>query len=258
MSGFTAIVPARLGSTRYPGKALEQIKGVPMVVHSAQRAKESGAERVVVATDHDSIREAAAAAGFETVMTRSDHETGTDRLAEAVHLLNLPEDTVVANVQGDEPLLSPQLIGRVAQRLQDSLHCAMATACYPITESEHLLRPSAVKVVLNRRHEALYFSRAPIPWNRDHPPAHNAPWPTHMEAWHHVGLYAYRAGFLKQFAALEPAPLERIEGLEQLRVLWHGYAIAVVIDQKAPAPGVDTPEDMERVRTLFDLRTVSR
>lgn len=258
MSGFTAIVPARLGSTRYPGKALELIKGLPMVVHSAQRAKESGAERVVVATDHESILAAAKEAGLETVMTHSGHETGTDRLAEAVTLLGLAEDAVVVNVQGDEPLLSPHSIRAVAQRLQNSPSCAMATACYPITEQEHFLRPSAVKVVLNCRQEALYFSRAPIPWNRDNPPAHSAPWPVHMQAWHHVGLYAYRVGFLKQFAQLNPSPLEQIEGLEQLRVLWHGYSIAVEIGQKEPAPGVDTPEDMERVRALFDLRTVSR
>jgi 3-deoxy-manno-octulosonate cytidylyltransferase (CMP-KDO synthetase) len=256
MAGFTAIVPARLGSTRYPGKALELIKGVPMVVHSAKRALESGADRVVVATDHESILEAAKAAGLETILTHAAHETGTDRLAEAVTALGLAADAVVVNVQGDEPLLSPELIRAVALRLMESEQCAMASACYPITEPAHFLRPSAVKVVLNRRQEALYFSRAPIPWNRDNPPAYDAPWPLHMMAWHHVGLYAYRVGFLKEYARLEPSPLERIEGLEQLRVLWHGYSIAMVIDQKAPAPGVDTPEDMERVRALFDLKAL--
>lgn len=256
MAGFTAIVPARLGSTRYPGKALELIHGIPMVVHSAQRARESGAERVVVATDHELILAAAKAAGFETVMTDAGHETGTDRLAQAVTLLGLAQDAVVVNVQGDEPLVSPDLIRAVALRLQESQNCAMASACYPINEPAHFLRPSAVKVVLNRRQEALYFSRAPIPWNRDHPPSHDAPWPMHMMAWHHVGLYAYRVGFLLEYAQLEPSPLERIEGLEQLRVLWHGHSIAMVINQKAPAPGVDTPEDMERVRALFDLKSV--
>ncbi|MBU6505742.1 MAG: 3-deoxy-manno-octulosonate cytidylyltransferase [Betaproteobacteria bacterium] len=258
MSSFTAIVPARMGSTRFPGKALADIGGRPMVIHCALRARESGAERVVVATDHEAIALAAQDAGVEAVMTRADHETGTDRLAEAVRLLALPPGALIVNVQGDEPLMAPEAIRAVASKLADSPHCAMATACYPIHDRAHFESTTAVKVVMNRAGEALYFSRAPIPWPRDAFQGALGHWPTGLPAWHHVGLYAYRASFLQDFASLERSPLETFEALEQLRALWHGYRIAVVTTERAPAPGVDTPEDLERVRQLFDHRGVSR
>ncbi|NDU85771.1 MAG: 3-deoxy-manno-octulosonate cytidylyltransferase [Ferrovum sp.] len=250
---FVAIVPARLASTRFPRKVLAEIDGVPMVIHCARRALASGAHQVVVATDHEEVRAAAERAGVAVVMTGSHHETGTDRLAEAVSHLELTPETLVVNVQGDEPLIEPASIRAVVQRLHESPHCAMATACYPITSRAHLERRSAVKVVLDRRDEALYFSRAPIPWARD-------AWsgaeggdacPAELPAWHHVGLYAYRAAFLGEFSQLSPAPLERFEALEQLRALWHGYRIAVVRLESAPALGVDTPEDLVQVQSLW-------
>ncbi|MDE1942530.1 MAG: 3-deoxy-manno-octulosonate cytidylyltransferase [Betaproteobacteria bacterium] len=258
MASFTAIVPARMGSTRFPGKALADIAGKPMVVQCALRARDSGAGRVVVATDHEDIASAARAAGVEVVLTRDDHDTGTDRLAEAVRLLALPPEALVVNVQGDEPLMAPEAIRAVAARLAESPDCAMATACYPIHDRAHFESTSAVKVVMNRAGEALYFSRAPIPWPRDAFQQGDSAWPAGLPAWHHVGLYAYRASFLQVFATLERSPLETFEALEQLRALWHGYRIAVVTTERAPAPGVDTPDDLERVRQLFDPRGVSR
>lgn len=254
---FTAIVPARMDSTRFPGKALADIAGMPMVVHCAMRARDSGARRVVVATDHEEIAVAVRAAGVEVVLTRPDHETGTDRLAEAARLLRLPPQEVVVNVQGDEPLMAPDVIRSVAERLVADAACAMATACYPIYDRLHFESTTAVKVVLNQAGEALYFSRAPIPWPRDVFANPRAPWPVGLPAWHHVGLYAYRVSFLEDFTGLSRSPLESFEALEQLRALWHGYRIAVVTTDRAPAPGVDTPEDLEHVRALFDRRSVS-
>ena len=254
---FTAIVPARMGSTRFPGKALADIAGLPMVVQCAMRARDSGATRVVVATDHEEIATVVRAAGLEAVMTRADHETGTDRLAEAACLLKLSAQEIIVNVQGDEPLMRPEVIRRVAERLATSTECAMATACYPIHDRTHFESTTAVKVVLNQAGEALYFSRAPIPWPRDAFAASGTSWPAGLPAWHHVGLYAYRVSFLEDFTGLSRSPLEAFEALEQLRALWHGYRIAVVTTDREPAPGVDTPEDLERVRTLFDHRLVS-
>jgi 3-deoxy-manno-octulosonate cytidylyltransferase (CMP-KDO synthetase) len=228
-----------------------------MVVHCALRARDSGATRVVVATDHEEIAAVVRMAGLEVVLTRADHETGTDRLAEAARLLGLPAGEIVVNVQGDEPLMSPEVIRRVAERLATSPACAMATACYPIHDRVHFESTTAVKVVLNRAGEALYFSRAPIPWPRDAFSGNVSSWPDGLPAWHHVGLYAYRVSFLEDFTGLSRSPLEAFEALEQLRALWHGYRIAVVTTERAPAPGVDTPEDLERVRALFDHRPVS-
>ncbi|MHB8354425.1 MAG: 3-deoxy-manno-octulosonate cytidylyltransferase [Burkholderiales bacterium] len=256
-ASFIAIVPARMGSTRFPGKALADIAGQPMVVRCALRARDSGAGRVVVATDHEDIAAAVRAAGIEVVLTRTDHETGTDRLAEAARLLKLSAQEIVVNVQGDEPLIVPDVIRRVAERLVISPSCAMATACYPIHDLEHFESTTAVKVVFNRAEEALYFSRAPIPWPRDAFAEKGVSWPVGLPAWHHVGLYAYRVSFLEDFTGLSRSPLETFEALEQLRALWHGYRIAVVTTDCAPVPGVDTPEDLERVRALFDHRPVS-
>lgn len=258
MTSFTAIVPARMGSTRFPGKALADIGGRPMVVHCALRARASGAERVIVATDHETIAAVSRAAGVEAVLTRDDHETGTDRLAETVSLLALPPEALIVNVQGDEPLVAPEAIRAVVGRLAESPGCAMATACYPILDRAHFESPTAVKVVMNRVGEALYFSRAPIPWPRDAFLEDSRAWPYGLPAWHHVGLYAYRVSFLQAFARLERSPLEAFEALEQLRALWHGYRIAVVATERAPAQGVDTPEDLERVRALFDHHDDSR
>lgn len=222
-----------------------------MVVHCARRATESGAGQVVVATDHEAIAEAVARAGFRAVITRTDHETGTDRLAEAAGLLGLAPEHVVVNLQGDEPLMDPQLVRAVAGRLADSRDCVMATACHPILDRHHFENPSVVKVVLDRKGEALYFSRAPVPWPRDaYADRAGAQWPVGIPAWHHVGLYAYRVDFLARFSALERSPLESFEALEQLRVLWHGYRIAVVTTRHAPVQGVDTPQDLERIRAF--------
>jgi 3-deoxy-manno-octulosonate cytidylyltransferase (CMP-KDO synthetase) len=255
---FTVIVPARLASTRLPDKPLADIGGAPMVVRVAQRAARSGAREVVVATDHASIAAACSAHGVRALMTRADHASGSDRLAEACEQLGLDGDAVVLNVQGDEPLIDPALIDACATLLAERPDCVMATAAHAIDDLADYANPNVVKVVLDARQRALYFSRAPLPWRRDgNGPALDAlralPQPAPLR---HVGLYAYRAGFLRRFPALPMAPLERTEALEQLRVLWHGERIAVHVAAHAPGPGVDTPEDLERVRRLYaTLRT---
>jgi len=247
---FTVLVPARYASSRLPGKPLADLGGKPMVVRVAERARESGAQRVVVATDDRRIEEAVRAHGIDAIMTRADHASGTDRLAEAATALALSDDDIVVNVQGDEPLLEPALMRRVAATLASSRDAAIATACHPIASIDEALNPNIVKVVLDARGNALYFSRAPIPWAREAfagvPPALPAQFPMQR----HYGLYAYRVAFLRTFPTLSPAPIERFEALEQLRALWHGYRIVVDIAQGAPAPGIDTPEDLARVRAL--------
>jgi 3-deoxy-manno-octulosonate cytidylyltransferase (CMP-KDO synthetase) len=249
---FTAIIPARLASTRFPGKALVDLGGKPMIVRVAERARESGADRVCVATDHRDIADAVERAGFQAVMTRADHPTGTDRIAEVAEHFGLDAKAVVVNVQGDEPLIEPGLIRAVAALLSDTPEAAIATACHPIRDSEELFDPNAVKVVLDHAGLARYFSRAPIPWARDAFAASPKTLPAGIPCYRHIGVYAYRAEFLRVFPRLAVSPLERFEALEQLRALWHGYAIAVAVRQDAPLPGVDTPEDLERVRALFD------
>ena len=243
---FTVLVPARLASTRLPGKPLADIGGLPMVVRVAQRAAQSGAARVVVAADAAAIVEACAQHGVEAILTRSDHATGSDRLAEACERLGLDGDDAVVNVQGDEPLIDPALIANCAALLAGQPDCVMATAAHAIDALADFANPNVVKVVLDARSRALYFSRAPIPHQRDG----KQPLPE-LPALRHIGLYAYRAGFLRRFPALEASPLEAIEALEQLRVLWHGERIAVHVSQLRPGPGVDTPQDLERVRALF-------
>ena len=249
---FTAIIPARLASTRFPGKALADLRGRPMIVRVAERARESGADRVAVATDHRDIADAVERAGFEAVMTRADHPTGTDRIAEVAERFGLDAKAVVVNVQGDEPLIEPGLIRAIAALLADTPEAAIATACHPIRDPDEFFDPNAVKVVLDHAGLARYFSRAPIPWARDAFAASRATLPEGMPCYRHIGVYAYRAEFLRVFPRLAVSPLERFEALEQLRALWHGYAIAVAVRQDAPLPGVDTPEDLERVRALFD------
>jgi 3-deoxy-manno-octulosonate cytidylyltransferase (CMP-KDO synthetase) len=243
---FTVLVPARLGSTRLPNKPLADIAGVPMVVRVAQQALRSGAQRVVVAGDHFEIVAACQAHGIEAVLTRTDHPSGSDRLAEACDLLDLPDDSIVVNLQGDEPLMDPELVTDVAHLLARHPQAAMSTAAHAIDSVTDFHNPNVVKVVLDAQHMALYFSRAPIAWPRDTPDALPSPVPLR-----HIGIYAYRVSFLRLFPKLAQAPLERTESLEQLRALWHGHRIAVHITQHAPGPGVDTPEDLARVRRLI-------
>jgi len=249
---FTVLIPARLASTRLPNKPLADIKGAPMVVRVAQRAMQSSARRTVVAADSAEIIQRCDAFGIEAVLTRLDHSSGSDRLAEASRLLGLRDDDIVVNVQGDEPLIEPSLIDAVAGLLHQRPDCAMSTAAHSIEQRADLLNPNIVKVVLDARQTALYFSRAPIPAARDF--AGKAWWKsgsTLPKPLRHVGIYAYRAGFLRLFPTLPQAPLEQLESLEQLRALWHGYKIAVHVTDQAPGPGVDTPEDLDRARQLF-------
>jgi 3-deoxy-manno-octulosonate cytidylyltransferase (CMP-KDO synthetase) len=246
---FHVLIPARLASTRLPRKPLADLGGMPMVARVARRAAQSGAQRVVVAADSPEILEACARHGVESVATRADHASGSDRLAEACERLGLDGDDIVVNVQGDEPLIEPSLVRRCAQLLEARTDCAVATAAHPVGSDEDFRSPHVVKVVLDASGRALYFSRAPIPCWRDAPGA--ASLPVSPPALRHVGLYAYRAAFLREFPRLEPSPLERLEALEQLRVLWHGRSIAVLVCDEAPAAGVDTPQDLERVRALL-------
>jgi len=247
---FTVLVPARLASTRLPRKPLADIGGVPMIVRVAQRAALSSAGAVVVAADHADIVAACEAHGVRVVATRADHATGSDRLAEACEKLGLDGGDVVVNVQGDEPLIEPALIDACAALLGQRDDCVMSTAAHAIDSTTELDNPNVVKVVLDAAGRALYFSRAPIPWWRDGRAAGNAQMQVPAPL-RHIGLYGYRAGFLRRFPTLPPAPLEQIESLEQLRVLWHGERIAVHVTEHAPGPGVDTPEDLARVRALL-------
>ncbi len=246
---YTVLVPARLASTRLPDKPLADIAGLPMVVRVAQRAQQSGAARVVVAADDARITAACAAHGVEAILTRKDHPSGSDRLAEACEQLGLDGDAIVVNVQGDEPLIDPALIDAVAAALAARADAAMSTAVHAIDSLDDFLNPNVVKAVLDAQDNALYFSRAPIPWWRD-----GGPRPTTLPSpapLRHVGIYGYRAGFVRRFPTLPPAPLETTETLEQLRALWHGHRIVVHRSAHAPGPGVDTPEDLARVRALF-------
>jgi 3-deoxy-manno-octulosonate cytidylyltransferase (CMP-KDO synthetase) len=247
---FTVLIPARLASTRLPDKPLADIAGIPMVVRVAQRAEQSSAAQVVVATDSERIADACSRHGVRAVLTRPGHPSGSDRLAEACEQLGLNGDDLVVNVQGDEPLIDPRLIDAVAALLQQRPQAAMSTAAHPIASVEEFANPNVVKVVLQADGLALYFSRAPIPWWRDGfaQGLASLPEPAPLR---HIGIYGYRAGFLRAFPRLPQAPVESCEALEQLRVLWHGHRIAVYVSDTAPGPGVDTPEDLERVRALF-------
>jgi len=248
---FTVLIPARLASTRLPGKPLADIGGRPMVVRVAQRAADSSADRVVVAADHVSIVEACHAHGVEAVLTRADHATGSDRLAESCELLRLPDESVVVNVQGDEPLIDPGLIDAVAELIEARPEASISTAAHAIAELADFVNPNVVKVVLDAHGLALYFSRAPIPWWRDgFAGGVNALPPS--PALRHVGIYGYRARFVRAFPHLPPAAVELGEALEQLRAMWHGHRIAVHVASCAPGPGVDTPEDLARVRALWN------
>jgi 3-deoxy-manno-octulosonate cytidylyltransferase (CMP-KDO synthetase) len=248
---FTVLIPARYASTRLPGKPLLDVAGKPLVIRVAERARHSGAQRIVIATDDERIRATADAHGVEAILTRVDHRTGTDRLAEASLALGLDDDAIVVNVQGDEPLLEPPLIRGVAEELRAHPDAAIATACHPIEDAEEAFNPNVVKVVLDQAGYALYFSRATIPWARDAFALGRTTLPPGLPLYRHYGLYAYRAGFLRQYPTLAEAPIERFEALEQLRALWHGHRIVVRVTTGTPAPGIDTPEDLERVRAHY-------
>ncbi|WP_019939812.1 3-deoxy-manno-octulosonate cytidylyltransferase [Bordetella sp. FB-8] len=270
---YTVLIPARSASTRLPDKPLADIAGKPMVVRVADRASQSGASRVHVATDDARVLAAVQAHGHRALMTRADHATGTDRLSEAVQLLDLPDDAVVVNVQGDEPLIEPALIDAVAACLTDSPWAEIATCACLLANVETLFNPNAVKVVCSQDGRALYFSRAPIPWARDEwsphaaryalaapqggsfalerPDGERASLPAGFPALHHIGIYAYRVSFLRRFPQLPQGMLEKFESLEQLRAMEYGHAIAVHRAGQAPAAGVDTPADLERVRAWY-------
>jgi len=250
---FHIVIPARLASTRLPNKPLADIGGQPMVVRVARQAARSGAARVVVATDADAIVEACRSHGVQALRTRADHPSGSDRLAEACALLGLADDDLVVNVQGDEPLIDPALIDAVAALLAQRPEAAMSTAAHPIASVQEMADPNVVKVVLDAQAMALYFSRAPIPWWRDGFAGGMAALPAAPGAvpLRHIGIYGYRVAFLRRFPSLPAAPVEATEALEQLRALWHGHRIAVHLATHAPGTGVDTPQDLERVRRLF-------
>ena len=252
--GYTVLIPARLASTRLPDKPLALIAGLPMVVRVAQAAARSRAAQVAVAADDPRIVDACAAHGVRALLTRADHPSGSDRLAEACGLLALPDDATVVNVQGDEPLIAPAMVDACADLLAARPDCVMATVAHAIDDAAEFINPNVVKVVLDAQQRALYFSRAPIGWWRDGFAAGLGPasaLPADPAPLRHVGLYAYRAGFLRRFPTLAAAPVEHVEALEQLRVLWHGERIAVHVSTERPGPGVDTPEDLARVRALF-------
>ncbi|CUA85055.1 3-deoxy-D-manno-octulosonate cytidylyltransferase [Gulbenkiania indica] len=249
MTGFVVVIPARLASSRLPNKPLADIGGLPMVVRVARQAARSRAARVVVATDHVSIADACAEHGVEALMTRIDHASGTDRLAEVAALLGLKAGTVVVNVQGDEPLIDPAAIDRLASHAAASA-APVSTLAHPIKDTTDFFNPNVVKVVTDAAGRALYFSRAPIPFARDAFAHQTDALPAGLPALRHIGLYAYKAGFLATYTTLTPAPLETFEALEQLRVLWHGHGIDVVVLDEAPPAGVDTLADLERVRAL--------
>jgi 3-deoxy-manno-octulosonate cytidylyltransferase (CMP-KDO synthetase) len=249
LNTFTVIIPARLASTRLPNKPLADLGGKPMVVRVAEQAALSGAARIVVATDHPDIAAACKAHGVEVCMTRADHPSGTDRIAEVALALGLAPDAVVVNLQGDEPLIEPGLLAACAARISATV--PMATCAHPLHDTADVFNPNVVKVVLNGAGNALYFSRAAIPWHRDGFAASQDALPAGYVPLRHIGLYAYSNKFLQEYPTLAPAPIESAEALEQLRVLWHGVPIAVHITESAPAAGVDTPADLARVRLFY-------
>lgn len=250
---FTVLIPARLASTRLPDKPLADIAGLPMIVRVALQAAKSAAARVVVAADDESIVDACERHDVQVVLTRADHASGSDRLAQACELLGLDGADTVVNVQGDEPLIAPALIDAVAALLEARPQAAMSTAAHPIDSVADLTNTNVVKVVLDAQGLALYFSRAPIPWSRDAFAGGVGALPP-LPLLRHIGIYGYRAGFLRGFPRMAQAPIETAEALEQLRALWHGHRIAVHVSETAPGIGVDTPEDLERVRAVFRQR----
>lgn len=249
--GFSVVIPARFASTRFPGKPLADIAGKPMIQHVYERACQSEAQRVIVATDDDRIATVAKGFGAEVCMTRADHPSGTDRLQEVVHNLGFYADDIVVNVQGDEPLIPPRVINQVAHNLMAEPTASIATLSEPIDDVTALLNPNVVKVVSDSRGMALYFSRAPMPWPRDAFANAQNQMPEGQHWYRHIGIYAYRVKLLNDFVQWSPAPVEEIECLEQLRAMWNGAKIHVAIADELPPAGVDTPEDLERLRALL-------
>lgn len=251
---FTVIIPARMKSTRLPEKPLKDICGKPMIVRVAEAASRTGASRIAVATDHEAIYEACRTAGIECVMTRADHPTGTDRLAEAASLLGLAADEIVVNIQGDEPLMPAEAVNQTAALLADRPECAVATAPIRSRPLKTSLAPTSSKLSSTAAAMRSPSRAAPIPWPRDAFRKDQTKLPEGFRPLHHLGLYAYRVGFLKKFPTLAPAPIEEAESLEQLRALWNGEKIAVLVLHQALPAGVDTEEDLERVRAVFASR----
>ncbi|OZN25373.1 3-deoxy-manno-octulosonate cytidylyltransferase [Actinobacillus seminis] len=256
MTKFTVIIPARYASSRLPGKPLADIAGKPMIEHVWQQAQRAGAERVIVATDHDEVANVVRSFGGEVCLTSEKHNSGTERLAEVVEKLGIADDEIIVNIQGDEPLIPPRIVRQVADNLA-KYSVNMASLAVKIEEAEELFNPNVVKVVTDHAGYVLYFSRAVIPWNRDQFAAlHNASVDISQlnlteHYWRHIGIYAYRAGFIQQYIRRKPTALEQIESLEQLRVLWYGEKIHVEPALEVPAVGVDTPEDLEKVRLIL-------
>ncbi|MFZ5522511.1 MAG: 3-deoxy-manno-octulosonate cytidylyltransferase [Pseudomonadota bacterium] len=257
MLAFHVVIPARHASTRLHGKALLPIAGKPMVVRVAEQAAQSGAQQIWIATDHHAISNAVHEHGFKACLTKETHASGTDRIAEVVEQRNWPDDTIVVNVQGDEPLIPPTLIRSVAQHLHDHPECAIATACHGIRDEAAMRNPNIVKAVLDKHGNALYFSRAPIPWPRD-AFSQQQSLPAGLPVLRHIGIYAYRASFLRAYSQLAPALIEQFEALEQLRALYHGYKIGVFIAEQAPPGGVDTEQDLHIARRMFEARIETR
>jgi 3-deoxy-manno-octulosonate cytidylyltransferase (CMP-KDO synthetase) len=254
---FKVVIPARYASTRLPGKPLADIAGKPMVVRVAEAAAKSDASEVWVATDDERVGEAVMTHRGGVVMTRADHASGTDRIAEVAEQLGWADEDIVVNVQGDEPLLDPALVNQVAQALADDDAASIATAGYPITDAKDVFNPAVVKVVTDSHGRALYFSRAPVAWHRDGFASSHDVLPVGYTPWRHVGIYAYRVGFLRRFGKLAAAPIEQWESLEQLRALWHGEKICVVKCAKEPASGVDTQTDLDAARRWFNAEAES-
>jgi 3-deoxy-manno-octulosonate cytidylyltransferase (CMP-KDO synthetase) len=248
---FAVVIPARYASSRLPGKPLVDIAGKPMVVHVAERARHSGAAEVWIATDDARILQAVQQHGCQALMTSADHVSGTDRIAEVAIARGWSDERIVVNVQGDEPRIAPELIRDVAQLLARQPQASMSTACHALSDVRELFDPNCVKVVLDRDGDAMYFSRATIPWARDEFARDRGRIPEGLPIHRHIGIYAYRCGFLKLYPRLPPPAIERFEALEQLRALWHGHRIAVTVTEQVPEAGVDTPEDLDKVRRLF-------
>lgn len=251
MNNFTVIIPARMSSTRLPGKMLLDVAGLPLIVRVALQAKKSRATKIVVATDHEDIYETCKKHNLDVVMTSTEHQSGTDRIAEVVQMLGLSDDEIIVNVQGDEPLIDPELINRLAMFIATK-KTSIATIAHPINSSDEIFNPNVVKTVLNKDNLAMYFSRAPIPYYRDgYNNAQDFEVPHQLNILRHIGIYAYQVSFLNIYNQLPCCPLEQVEALEQLRALYNGYKIAVMTTNHAPAAGVDTLEDLIRVRQII-------